>query len=336
MKIVFGVIGMVGVQLVAGCMPSGRHGAIDSSRFVAKSDRQLWRELGSHATPGPSVSQAIHDTHGAPVDFPVGRLAYAEEVIEYEVGGPAPIPEGQHPREALGPPDYAPDPARLPRAVSLGNGGFITLRFAEGALTDGEGPDLFVFEIGPSMEGMQVFVSADGQRWTSVGEVIGGASAIDIGPYVAADEVFSYVRLRDMPFQGSESDFWPGADLDAVGVLHADQRVSLPSELLFALDSDALAPSASEALDRIAAAIVRRPGSTAQIDGHTDDLGDDAYNLSLSGRRAAAVADYLAQKGVDRARLTVRGYGESRPIAPNDGEESRRRNRRVEIVIQGR
>ncbi|MFO0760319.1 MAG: OmpA family protein [Byssovorax sp.] len=324
------------VASIVGCVPSGRHGAIDASHFVPKSDRQLERELGSYPTPGQSVSQVIHDTHGAVVGYPVGRLSFAEEVIEYEVGGPAPIPEGQHPKEALGPPDYVPDTHRLPRAVSLGNGGFLTLRFAEGALTDGEGPDLFVFEIGPSVEGIAVFISPDGKRWTSVGEVIGGNAAIDIGPYVSPDEVFSYVRLRDIPHQGAESDFWPGADIDAVGVLHADQKVLLPGELLFSLDSDALGPAAPEALDRIAEAIRHRPGSTAQIDGHTDDLGDDAYNQKLSERRAEAVASYLEGKGIARERLTVRGHGRSAPIAPNTSDENRQKNRRVEIVIQGR
>ena len=336
MKPVLAPIPCLGALFLAGCVASGRHGAIDSSRFVPKSDRQLERELGTYPSPGESVGQAIHDTHGAVVDYPVGRLSFAEEVVEYEVGGPAPVPEGQHPNEALGAPDYKPDTRRLPRAVSLGNGGFLTLRFAEGALTDGEGPDLFVFEIGPSVEGMKVFISPDGKRWTSVGEVIGGACAIDIGPYVSPEDVFSYVRLRDQPHQGAESDFWPGADLDAVGVLHADQRVSLPSELLFALDSDALAEQASEALDRLAEAIVHRPGSTAVIDGHTDDQGDEAYNQALSQRRAEAVAIYLEKKGIERARLTVRGHGESRPVAPNDSDESRGRNRRVEILIRGK
>lgn len=326
----------LGALLLSGCVATGRHGAIDGSRFVPKSDRQLERELGTYPSPGKSASALIHDTHGQLVGFPVGRLSFAAEVIEYEVGGPSPVPEGQHPEEALGLPDYAPDTHRLPRAVSLGNGGFITLRFAEGALTDGEGPDLFIFEIGPSVEGMRVFISPDGKRWTGVGEVQGGACAIDIGPYVSPEEVFSYVRIRDVPHQGAESDFWPGADLDAVGVLHADQRVSLSSELLFELDSDALAPQASAALDRIAEAVAHRPGSTAVIDGHTDDLGDAAYNQALSERRAEAVALYLVAKGIARDRLTVRGHGESVPVAPNDTDESRRRNRRVEILIQGK
>ena len=72
------------------------------------------------------------------------------------------------------------------------------------------------------------------------------------------------------------------------------------------------------------------------VDGHTDDQGADAYNQRLSERRAEAVAVYLSARGVERARITARGFGESRPVGLNDSEIGRRKNRRVEIVIRGR
>jgi outer membrane protein OmpA-like peptidoglycan-associated protein len=222
----------------------------------------------------------------------------------------------------------------LPRAVSLGNGGSITLGFAKGVLVDGPGPDLFIFEIGPSVEALLVDVSADGKTWIAVGEARGGACAIDIGPHVSPSDVFRFVRLRDVPHQGAESDAWPGADIDAIGVRAAPQRVALPNEVLFEFDSDALASGASGALDRVVAAIKARPRARVTVEGHTDDVGNAEYNQKLSERRAEAVAAYLAQKGVERGRVTARGLGARRPAAPNDSDENRGKNRRVEIVIE--
>jgi outer membrane protein OmpA-like peptidoglycan-associated protein len=67
--------------------------------------------------------------------------------------------------------------------------------------------------------------------------------------------------------------------------------------------------------------------------GHTDSTGSDAYNEDLSKRRADAVADYLALRGVSRARIATIGYGERYPVADNATDEGRARNRRVEIKI---
>ncbi|APR86632.1 Flagellar motor rotation protein MotB [Minicystis rosea] len=322
--------------LTAGCLGRGRHGAIDESRFVAPDDQQLHLLLGDYPNPGPNASSDIHDTRGNVVPFPAARARFADEVVSYDVGAPAPVPEGQDPRTALGPPDYTPDKWVLPRAVSLGNGGVLTLKWNQGVLSDGEGPDIFIFEIGPSVEAVNVDISADGEHWIAVGTAPGGSCAIDIGPYVQTGDVFHYVRLRDIPWKGTESDAWPGADIDAVAVVAGAQRVSVPSEVLFALDSDTLAPSAAGELDRVIAAIRARPGARVTVEGHTDDQGDDAYNQALSERRARAVADHLIEKGIARDRIRARGLGETRPVAPNDVPEGRKKNRRVEIVIDDR
>ena len=268
--------------------------------------------------------------------FPRERAHFADRVVAYEVGSPEPVPEGQDPRTALGPPDYVADKWSRPRAVSLGNGGSITLAFGEGALIDGDGPDLFIWEIGPSLEATTVEISADGKTWIPVGTAPGGTSAIDIGPFVSRDDVFHFVRLRDVPFQGGESDAWPGADIDAVAVLGSSHRVSVPAEVLFAFDRDTLADGASAELDKVAQSILAAPRARVTIEGHTDDVGTDEYNLALSERRAQAVAAYLVQKGIDRAHISARGFGKGWPIVPNDGDEGRRRNRRVEIVIKDR
>lgn len=319
-----------------GCTRPGRHGAIDASRYVPRSDAQLRAELGGYPSPGQTPSNDIHDALGHVVARPTELTAFADEVIAYQPGIPGPIPEAEDPTAALGPPDYQVERWHQPRAVTLGNGGSITLGFSHGVLVDIDGPDLFIFEIGPGIEAMLVDISADGKTWVHVGEAPGGPCAIDIHKYVEPGEAFRYVRIRDIPYQGAESDVWPGADIDAVGVLGGAERVALPSEVLFELDSDVLGAGAAPALDRVVASIQRRVNATVTVEGHTDDQGAEAYNQGLSERRAEAVAAYLVAKGVERARITPRGFGEGRPIGLNDSEIGRRRNRRVEIVIRGR
>jgi outer membrane protein OmpA-like peptidoglycan-associated protein len=114
--------------------------------------------------------------------------------------------------------------------------------------------------------------------------------------------------------------------------------VELAADVLFAFDSADLSAQAPEQLRKTADQIARGGPGDIQIIGHTDSLGDDAYNQALSLRRAQAVADGLAAKGVDRARLTPEGRGKAEPIAPNlidgrDNPEGRAQNRRVAVVI---
>ncbi|WP_344858323.1 OmpA family protein [Planomonospora alba] len=115
---------------------------------------------------------------------------------------------------------------------------------------------------------------------------------------------------------------------------------AVKADVLFDFDSAAIKPEAAAELRRIARRITEKAasGATVQVDGHTDARGDDAHNQTLSERRARAVADWLATEGgIPRPRLRARGYGESKPAAPNtkaDGSDDpagRAKNRRVVI-----
>lgn len=115
--------------------------------------------------------------------------------------------------------------------------------------------------------------------------------------------------------------------------------VEIPDDVLFDFDSAELRSDASVVLDDVVEVLTLLEDAPAEIRGHTDDVGDDEYNLELSQRRAEAVADYLVDAGVDRSRLTTEGLGSSEPVADNsqpdgsDDPEGRARNRRVEVLL---
>ena len=119
-----------------------------------------------------------------------------------------------------------------------------------------------------------------------------------------------------------------GAEISATEVI-----IRLPGSVLFDFDSDTVRSDAEPVLAEVAsvlAAYARRP---ARIEGHTDSIASDAYNLDLSRRRAESVRTWLAAHGVAAGRLSPAGHGEARPVADNGTAAGRQRNRRVEIVI---
>ncbi len=104
----------------------------------------------------------------------------------------------------------------------------------------------------------------------------------------------------------------------------------------FALDSAALDARSRATLDEAVRSMRDHPELVLEVGGYTCTLGTAEYNLTLSERRARAVADYLVGRGVDGSRLVIRGYGQARPIADNSNEAGRRMNRRTELVILDR
>ena len=101
----------------------------------------------------------------------------------------------------------------------------------------------------------------------------------------------------------------------------------------FDFDKSDIRPDAAVILDEAASILNANPGRSVSVAGHTDSVGTDAYNQSLSERRAASVKDYLVGQGVDGSRLSAAGFGESSPIASNDTADGRALNRRVELNL---
>ncbi len=107
----------------------------------------------------------------------------------------------------------------------------------------------------------------------------------------------------------------------------------LAEELRFQESSAVLRDSARPVLERLAEFAHDCPATWFSITGHTDSLGDEAYNRALSERRAAAVAEFLAEHGVARERLLTAGAGATQPVADNGTAHGRERNRRIEIEL---
>ncbi|MCG8591916.1 MAG: OmpA family protein [Proteobacteria bacterium] len=116
---------------------------------------------------------------------------------------------------------------------------------------------------------------------------------------------------------------------------NARPTVRLP--VYFEFNSADLREDAVQLLEKVTVALASDELSTFRfsVEGHTDSVGSDDYNADLSNRRANTVQRFLEDRGIDTARLTAIGRGESSPVAPNDDADGRQRNRRVELINLG-
>ena len=106
-------------------------------------------------------------------------------------------------------------------------------------------------------------------------------------------------------------------------------------DVLFNTGKSELNPGAARKLDQLAQFLKDHPERRVQIDGFTDSVGTDSYNLDLSQRRADAVKSSLMARGIDQSRIGSQGYGKGYPVANNTDSGGRQLNRRVEVVIGG-
>ena len=154
------------------------------------------------------------DTRGNKIKVPGGALSCATFVVDFIPGDPwTSDPRAMDKEKALGAPDYKNDE----NYVTLGAGGVIILGFNV-YITDGEGKDIYIFEIGPNVEATKVEVSNDLTNWIFVGNADGSLSGVDIRGKVPAGSKYKYVRLTDLKTHTSGD--WPGADIDAVAVMY--------------------------------------------------------------------------------------------------------------------
>ena len=125
--------------------------------------------------------------------------------------------------------------------------------------------------------------------------------------------------------------------IDNLGVLIADMDrvdITVDNDVLFAFDSSTIRETAKPTLAKVVRALAKNPDTPLTVTGHTDSVGTEEYNQGLSERRAASVKRYLVQSGIEEDRIMTYGRGETQPLVPNDSEEARAMNRRVELTIE--
>ena len=175
------------------------------------------------------------------------------------------------------------------------------------------------------------------------GTVIGSAGGAAIGALVTKGSIWGVLAGaaiggaagnligKKMDAQAKElTQAVPTAQVARVG---EGINMTFESGLMFKINSSEISDSYKSDLDGAAEVFVKYPETNIVIEGHTDDSGADELNMSLSEKRAKAVAAYLVSKGVAENRLTTKWYGETQPKYPNDGEANRQKNRRVELGI---
>ncbi|MBN1113635.1 MAG: OmpA family protein [Bacteroidales bacterium] len=151
-----------------------------------------------------------------------------------------------------------------------------------------------------------------------IGATVGGLAGVWIGSYM------------DKQAADLESELGETATIERVG---EGIKVTLDSGLLFDFNKADIQEKSKESLAKFAKIVNNYKDTNIILEGHTDNVGDQEYNLRLSLRRAQAVGDFIKDLKVDVARITEFGYGEIQPITDNGDEAGRSQNRRVEIAI---
>ncbi len=124
------------------------------------------------------------------------------------------------------------------------------------------------------------------------------------------------------------------AELKALQAKNSDRGMVLTlGDVLFDINESTLKPAAQQNLLQVAAFLKKYPDRTLVIEGHTDNTGDEQYNMSLSSERAITVKTVLANQGIDSSRIIARGLGETSPVASNASSAGRQRNRRVDLIF---
>jgi outer membrane protein OmpA-like peptidoglycan-associated protein len=161
--------------------------------------------------------------------------------------------------------------------------------------------------------------SKERQKNALIGAGIGALAGGAVGNYMDRQEA----KIRQQ-LQGT------GVSVTRVG---NDLILNMPGNITFATNSSDINSGFYNVLNSVVLVLKEYEKTMIEISGHTDSVGEDAYNLSLSQRRAASVGQYLITSGIMNQRVMTQGFGESRPIASNDTEQGRQQNRRVELRI---
>lgn len=156
-------------------------------------------------------------------------------------------------------------------------------------------------------------------------------------PKARADQASSNATSKILPgFFPQEKTRTPGAPtLTPLGIkAEIEEKGFAVVHILFARNSAEVLPESRPDIENIHDLMMEEPSWCLTVAGHTDGTGDPSYNLDLSRRRAASVKQALTELGIGEERLTVDGFGDTKPVADNTTPENRAKNRRVELVKQ--
>lgn len=172
-----------------------------------------------------------------------------------------------------------------------------------------------------------------------VGAVAGGALGNGKGAVIggAAGALGGYIWSQHMQNKKAEMErATAGTGVAVTQTADNQLKLEIPADVSFATGRADIQPSLRPILDQFASGLREQPNTELRIVGHTDSTGSDAINNPLSLERAASARDYLASRGVQASRVQIAGRGSYEPIADNNTDAGRAKNRRVEIYLAER
>ena len=264
--------------------------------------------------------------------LPLGKISFADKLVEFKVGSPVPVKKYRDSLQCLHEPNYRN--YQTPNFLSLGCGGTLTVEFTDNGFMNLPGEDLYLFEVGPSQEAAKIEISQNGIDWIYAGKIAGGKSSLDLSNAgIDTETVFYFLRITDLKQLCKSKS--AGADIDAIGAINSVIKLTINTDVLFDVAKYDLKETAKQSIDSLKTSIERVDKATILIQGHTDSDGDELLNMVLSENRCISVKERLMQIFGENSQYEyeIKPYGESNPRVPNDSEENKQQNRRVEITV---
>lgn len=303
---------------------------LNRRKKLAKAAKAEFKQLNPDLYFGEDLEDTYFDKKNNAVYLPMGKLSFADQVVDF-----------YHPKGKTNQSDLLGEPndrlitkskgtySSSDNIYSLGLSGEVIIQFTNNALVDVNGPDLYIFEVGAT-EPTQLSISKDGKKWIEVGKIEGGTAQVDIAEFIPKGELYYFVKLKDL----DTFSRIPGADVDAIAAIGSAIRLQLDSKVLFDTGKSQLKREGVTAVKRLVENIQVLDEGRIIVEGHTDDIGSEKSNKSLSMARAISVSKEL-QKHISKKKFSFKevGHGENQPKVENNSDENRAKNRRVEILI---
>ena len=256
------------------------------------------------------------------------------------------LPEGFSVANDIKAPPYIFQAYKDPVAVTLTLTGYVPDNSVHAALVTAAGRKFFSEKV---VDNLKASVGAPAGFAGAVTAALGALSRLSTGTLVVSDREMKLsgdalydaaaVQIRGLAREGFQ--FKPeisvkpaAAPVDATVCQQLFSDLLAKGKIRFESGRAIIDPDSAGLLDRLIETALRCPAANIEIAGHTDGDGEDGFNQSLSEKRAQAVADYLVKAGLPASRFTATGYGSKQPIAPNDTDEGKAQNRRIDFVVK--